>query len=166
MPGFTTNCRRLFSDAMIASGARDRPQHDTDTPGAPGRPWISPGLAVAGCHRIRRAVERAMPRDRRRKERPSRARPLSTPGLQSAPEFTAGPLLAGRRVAPAREWRWRTFPVFFTFGATLFGAAVLATLSLSVLFLLGVLVLAAGLAHLVTVLVIAPRLKPPSGRRR
>src|SRR5690242_20106656 len=56
--------------------------------------------------------ERAMPRSRRRRDRPVR--------LQAPPSRPAGPTLAGRPIASAREWRWRTFPVFFTFAATLF----------------------------------------------
>ncbi len=96
-----------------------------------------------------------MPRDRRRRDKPVRVKPLS------------GPTLAGRRIASARDWRWRTFPVFFTFSTTLFVAVALQSIGLGFwLLLIGAVCFAAALSHLVSVRFIGPRLKPPVERRR
>lgn len=96
-----------------------------------------------------------MARAKRRTRGPAVARqPVPAP---------VGPTLAGRRVAPPREWRWRTFPVFLTFAATLFLTALIATISPglgSLLWILGVVLFALALSHLVTVYLIAPRLRP------
>jgi len=95
-----------------------------------------------------------MPRNRRRPRGPASYHPPQ------------GPTLAGRRIAPSRDWRWRTFPVYFTFGATLFLTAFLSALSTplaSWLWIIGAVVFASALSHLVSVYFVAPRLKPPRG---
>lgn len=101
---------------------------------------------------------------RRRPNRPPTARP----------PIAQGPMVGGRRVAAPRQWRWRTFPVFCTFAATLF-LTTLANLALSpsrggaVLLILSCLPLAVVLAHLVAVALVGPRIRPqadvPSGHR-
>jgi hypothetical protein len=103
-----------------------------------------------------------MPRSRRRGR--GSPRPPS-PTAQAV--LPGGPTLAGRRIAPAREWRWRTFPVYFTFSATLFVATFLAQLSVTLtnlLWIVGALLFAGALSHLVTVLIIAPRMRRPRDR--
>ncbi len=108
-----------------------------------------------------------MPRDKRRRERQSRQRPNLDAAGPSAPRISTGPMLAGRRVSPARDWRWRTFPVFFTFAVTVFASAVLGTIGFATLLLLvGIVALAAGMAHLVSIVLVAPRLKPPTEPRQ
>lgn len=102
-----------------------------------------------------------MPRDRRRRNRPRG----SAPPAQSAQSAGAGLNLAGRRVSTANEWRWRTFPVFFTFALTLFLTASLVEVfsGTGVGFLIviaGCLFAAAALAHLVVARFIAPRVGP------
>jgi hypothetical protein len=95
-----------------------------------------------------------MPRNRRRPRGPASYHPPQ------------GPTLAGHRIAPSRDWRWRTFPVYFTFGATLFLTAFLSALSTplaSWLWIIGAVVFASALSHLVSVYFVAPRLKPPRG---
>ena len=77
-----------------------------------------------------------------------------------------GPIRAGRPVAPARSWRWRTFPVFFAASLTGFLTALLAQVlersgNLALLALVAALPLAAGLSHLVSVFFLAPRLRRP-----
>jgi hypothetical protein len=106
-----------------------------------------------------------VPRTRRRRPRTaSTAHDTPSPPPNPSPSLT----LARRRVSPAREWRWRTFPVFFTFAATLFltalvGQIVEATgrLSVGVLVLPGAIALAIALAHLVSVLFAGARVPPP-----
>jgi uncharacterized MAPEG superfamily protein len=95
-----------------------------------------------------------MPRQRRRRSQANAPRPEPS-----------GPTLAGRRVARAPEWRWRTFPVFFTLALSVFVTAVLATLlsgsnSVRILVVLGAAMSAAALSHFITVRFIAPRMKP------
>src|SRR6185312_3095314 len=74
--------------------------------------------------------EDSMPRDRRRRDRRDRREP--TPPAPAPPVAAAarGPTLAGKPVARQREWRWRTFPVFCTFAATLFLSSLLTSLLL------------------------------------
>jgi hypothetical protein len=73
--------------------------------------------------------------------------------------------LGGRRVAAPRDWRWRTFPVFFTFSATLFLTALVVELGRNtavgpLVLILGAIPLSAALAHLVVARFIAPRIRP------
>jgi hypothetical protein len=73
--------------------------------------------------------------------------------------------IAGRRVASATEWRWRTFPVFFTFALTLFLTATLMEIFAGtglgwLIAFAGTLCTAAALANLVVVRFIAPRVGP------
>lgn len=94
-----------------------------------------------------------MPRDRRRRDRRDHARPTAEPVQRAGAEI---PHLAGKPVARQREWRWRTFPVFFTFAATLFVTSVLTAivvraLGLNLIEILGALLFAAALSHLVAV---------------
>lgn len=103
-----------------------------------------------------------MPRDRRRRNRNQRLPRESAP----AP---AGHNLAGRRVASAREWRWRTFPVFCTFAFTLFVTALLVevfsgTAVGALISLIGAVLASGALAHLVVVRLIAPRIRPRERR--
>lgn len=111
-----------------------------------------------------------MPRDRRRRERRER-RPVvaAPPASVGAP----GPTLVGKPVARMREWRWRTFPVFFTFSVTLFVSSVLTALllrqpGLNLIEVIGALLTAWALAHLITVRLFENRFPeegPPDERR-
>ncbi|HLZ72942.1 MAG TPA: hypothetical protein VKV26_23810 [Dehalococcoidia bacterium] len=94
-----------------------------------------------------------MPRDRRRRDRRDRRAELPAPPPATA---ARGPTLAGRTVARQREWRWRTFPVFFTFAVTLFVSSILSALllrqpGLNIIEIAGALALAIGLSHLISV---------------
>ncbi|GEM_PF-2218896 len=97
-----------------------------------------------------------MPRDRRRRDRRER-RPVVVPPTPPLDETVErGPTLAGRPVARQREWHWRTFPVFFSFAATLFVSSILSALllrqpGLNIIEIAGALALAMGLAHLISV---------------
>ena len=97
-------------------------------------------------------------RHRRRRER----------AIQAPAPVSSGPTLMRRPITPVREWHWRTFPVFFTFAATLFCTALLAEVvsgsaSVTLLVVPGALAFAAALSHLVSVRFLAPRAKPPRG---
>lgn len=102
-----------------------------------------------------------MPRNRRRRNR-QRGSGSASPEEQPA---ASGYNLAGRRVATAPEWRWRTFPVFFTFSITLFLTAFLVEIFAGtglgwLIAFAGVLCSSAALAHLVVARFIAPRVGP------
>lgn len=106
-----------------------------------------------------------MPRDRRRRSRDRGTRPPEGPA--------ANPVASRMRVTPAREWRWRTFPVYFTFAATFFVTIVvtgllagkgLLTALFPLLLLPASLLLAIGLSHFVSVGFVAPRLKRRQSR--
>src|SRR5579883_503425 len=92
-----------------------------------------------------------------------RRRPVAAaPALARRPLAAADrPVLANRQVAPAHEWHWRTFPVFFTLGATLFLTALLCeaishSADLVLVVIPGALLLAGALAHLVSVYFVWP----------
>jgi len=102
----------------------------------------------------------ARPRTRRRRT----VRPSAAPITPSTSSNGRRPIvIAGRRYASAYEWRWRTFPVFFTFAATLFATAGLCTLLaahhlfalIALLTILAAIPLALALAHLITVRYVA-----------
>jgi hypothetical protein len=73
-------------------------------------------------------------------------------------------IVAGSRVDGPEDWRWKTFPVFFVFAATLFLASALCTFfavqrwyaMTALLTLLAAIPLALALAHLVTLRYVAP----------
>ncbi|MHB8574631.1 MAG: hypothetical protein ACYDCQ_04805 [Dehalococcoidia bacterium] len=99
------------------------------------------------------------PRERRRRNLP--------PATLQSPN--QGPLVGGRSVSTARHWRWRTFPVLCTFSITFFTTTLLMLLVRpttvgAVLLVLSCLPLALVLAHLVTVAIVGPHLKPPARR--
>jgi len=99
-----------------------------------------------------------MSKNRRRRQRQNVA--------PAMPAAVSGFTLAGHRVAPATQWRWRTFPVYFTFASTLFITAFVAQLLagtrlVNLLVLAGTIALSAGLAHLVSVRFIASRIETP-----
>src|SRR5579885_2543537 len=101
--------------------------------------------------------------------KPRRKRVAAPAPARRLPEQRQGPTLVHRRVAPAREWRWKTFPVYFTFALTFFLTTIVAEAisgsgNLVLLLLPAALALAAGLAHLVVTLLIVPRIKPPGAR--
>lgn len=94
-----------------------------------------------------------MPRDRRRRDRRERRPVVIAPAAEAA---ARGPTLAGKRVARPREWRWRTFPVFCTFAVTVFVSSVLTALllrepGLNLIEIVGALLTAWALAHLISV---------------
>jgi hypothetical protein len=102
----------------------------------------------------------ARPRARRRRT----VRPVAASVARAATSNGRRPIIiAGRRYANAYEWRWRTFPVFFTFAATLFATAGICTLLathhlfalIALLTILAAIPLALALAHLITVRYIA-----------
>jgi len=94
-----------------------------------------------------------MPRERRRRDRRERRPVVNAPAAEAA---ARGPTLVGKPVARPREWRWRTFPVFCTFAVTLFVSSVLTALLLrepgfNLIEVVGALLTAWALAHLVSV---------------
>ncbi len=101
-----------------------------------------------------------MPRDRRRNRRRGSS-PAAPPAQTAAP--SAGP--SGRRAAEVPAWRWRTFPVFFTFSLTLFVTATAVQIFSGtgvgwLIVFLGALFAAAALSHFVVRRFIAPRISP------
>ena len=91
-----------------------------------------------------------MARERRRKDRVGRARSVTS----------AAPL---RPSAPPRPpWRWRTFPVYCTFSATLFLTALVTSIvdgahGVNIIEALGALAFSIALAHVVVSRLIEPR---------
>ena len=110
-----------------------------------------------------------MARTRARKRRPPQPRPAATtPAAPAAPVQRY--IVAGSRVDGPRDWRWKTFPVYFIFAATLFCTSALCTffaskgwyLMTALLTLLAAIAMAVALAHLVTLRYIAPHAPGPT----
>lgn len=79
-------------------------------------------------------------------------------------------MLAGHAAPPARAWRWRTFPVYFTFAATLFLTALLTSIvdgahGVNIIEALGALAFSVALAHLVVSRLVEPRVARHLDRR-
>lgn len=104
---------------------------------------------------------------RRKSERTRPPTPATAPA--SAPARRPVYVVGGSRVDGPRDWRWKTFPVFFVASLTLFLASVLGAwfasegwLRMSALLtIVAAIPLALALAHLVTLRYLAPHAPLP-----
>jgi hypothetical protein len=112
-----------------------------------------------------------VPRQRARHRKPERARnaaSVAAPLPARRPVYIVG----GSRVDGPRDWRWKTFPVFFVAAVTLFLSSVLSAwfasegwLRMTALFtVIAAVPVAIALAHLVTLRYFAPHAPQPGHR--